>query len=47
MAVKKEVQDEKKMEIALEMMKFYQEEFMYRHKHYWDLIIRFFSLCHD
>ena len=44
MAVKKEVQDEKKMEIALEMMKFYQEEFMYRHKHYWDLIIKFFSL---
>ena len=44
MAVKKEVQDEKKIEIALEMMKFYQEEFMYRHKHFWDLTVKFFVL---
>ena len=44
MADKKDAQKEKKMDVALEMMKFYQEEFMYRHKHYWDLIIKFFSL---
>lgn len=28
----------------LEMMKFFQEEFMFRHKHYWDILIKFFML---
>lgn len=44
MAAKKEQKHESDHELTLEMIKFYQEEFMYRHKHYWDLIIKFFVL---
>lgn len=44
MASKKERKNAQDIEIVLEMMKFYQEEFIYRHKHYWDLIIKFFIL---
>lgn len=28
----------------LEMMRYFQDEFMFRHKHYWNILIKFFSL---
>lgn len=40
----KELKVDKEIDITLEMMKYYQEEFMYRHKHYWDLVVKFFVL---
>ena len=33
-----------KFDRSLEMMKYYQDEFMYRHKLFWDLLIKFFVL---
>lgn len=28
----------------IEMMRYFQDEFMFRHKHYWDILIKFFTL---
>lgn len=28
----------------LEMMRYFQDEFMFRHKHYWDILVKFFTL---
>lgn len=28
----------------IEMMRYFQDEFMFRHRHYWDILIKFFTL---
>ncbi len=36
--------DNHKYDMTLEMMKYYQDEFEYRHKHYWVILIKLFLL---